>query len=77
MPKFRDNIKKITIQNYQSTRLRFSINLGYLCNQTCEHCHVDAGPQRRDNEQETMLKCLNVIEKVQPEVVDLTGGAQR
>ena len=32
------------------TRKRLStlqVNLGYLCNQSCVHCHVDAGPHRR------------------------------
>ena len=77
LPKFRDNIKKNNYSKLPINTLKvFQINLGYLCNQTCEHCHVDAGPQRREiMSWETMLECLNVIEKVQPEVVDLTGGA--
>src|SRR5688572_19699486 len=52
------------------------INLGYMCNQTCSHCHVDAGPDRKEiMTKETMLQCLNVIKKTDAHTLDLTGGA--
>jgi len=52
------------------------INLGYMCNQVCEHCHVDAGPDRKEiMTQETMLQCLEVIKKTEATTLDLTGGA--
>ena len=53
------------------------INLGYMCNQTCEHCHVDAGPDRKEiMDRETMSYCLEVL-KATPSIhtIDLTGGA--
>ena len=52
------------------------INLGKLCNQTCKHCHVDAGPDRRESmSRETMEHCLRVLETTDVRTVDLTGGA--
>ena len=40
------------------------INVGKLCNQTCRHCHVDAGPDRREvMTRETMTRCLDVLDK--------------
>jgi radical SAM/Cys-rich protein len=63
------------IRRAQLTTLQ--VNLGYLCNQTCVHCHVNAGPKR------TELMTLDTVEAVlaflraQPQVrtLDLTGGA--
>jgi len=52
------------------------INLGYMCNQVCEHCHVDAGPDRKEiMTRETMMQCLEVIKKTEAHTLDLTGGA--
>jgi len=55
----------------------FQINLGKLCNMTCRHCHVDAGPDRiRENmDRETVDACLRVLDQTSAETVDLTGGA--
>lgn len=53
------------------------VNLGKLCNMTCAHCHVDAGPDRREiMEQAEIDACLKVL-KDHPEIstLDLTGGA--
>ncbi|WP_301402633.1 arsenosugar biosynthesis radical SAM (seleno)protein ArsS [Polaribacter huanghezhanensis] len=52
------------------------INLGYMCNQVCSHCHVDAGPDRKEIMTiETMKQCLDVIKKTKAHTLDLTGGA--
>lgn len=52
------------------------INVGKLCNQTCRHCHVDAGPDRSEvMTRETMQQCLDALAKTDIEVVDITGGA--
>ncbi|TBR26067.1 radical SAM/Cys-rich domain protein [bacterium] len=52
------------------------LNLGKLCNMTCAHCHVDAGPHRTEvMTRETMEACLRVLEACRAEVVDVTGGA--
>ena len=52
------------------------INVGKMCNQTCGHCHVDAGPDRKEiMMRETFEQCLNVIANSNIQTVDLTGGA--
>ncbi len=52
------------------------INLGKLCNQTCRHCHVDAGPERREvMSRETIAACLEVLAATDIPTVDVTGGA--
>jgi radical SAM/Cys-rich protein len=52
------------------------INLGYLCNQSCQHCHVNAGPNRTElMDQETIELVLRVLDKHRVELLDLTGGA--
>ncbi len=54
----------------------FQVNLGKLCNQVCKHCHVDAGPDRREiMTRETMQFCLDALSKTDIATVDLTGGA--
>lgn len=56
----------------------FQLNIGKLCNQTCAHCHVDAGPDRKEENMDkaTLQQCLDVIAAT-PSVttVDITGGA--
>ncbi len=52
------------------------INLGKMCNQVCKHCHVDAGPDRKEiMTKETMLYCLKALAESDITTVDLTGGA--
>lgn len=53
------------------------INVGYMCNMECSHCHVDASPRRKEVTPKTILeKCLAVIDATPSiKTVDLTGGA--
>lgn len=53
------------------------VNLGYLCNQTCVHCHVDAGPKRSELMDEDTVAQVLAFLRAQPQVrtLDLTGGA--
>ena len=55
----------------------FQINLGKLCNMTCRHCHVDAGPDRSDAmmTRETVDACLRALDQTPAHTVDITGGA--
>jgi radical SAM/Cys-rich protein len=55
----------------------FQINLGKLCNMTCRHCHVDAGPDRTDEmmDRATAEACLRALDRTGAHTVDLTGGA--
>lgn len=52
------------------------LNLGYLCNLSCIHCHVNAGPRRTEMmDEETMRMALDVAKKLGVETLDLTGGS--
>ena len=52
------------------------VNIGRMCNQTCVHCHVDAGPDRKEKmDREVMGHCLKAIEAHGIKTVDITGGA--
>ena len=52
------------------------VNLGYLCNQQCLHCHVNAGPNRKENMTADVITSLKqFIENNNLELLDLTGGA--
>jgi radical SAM/Cys-rich protein len=54
----------------------FQINIGKMCNQTCAHCHVDAGPDRKEMmSRENLEKCLDILAKCDISTVDITGGA--
>jgi radical SAM/Cys-rich protein len=54
----------------------FQMNVGKLCNQTCRHCHVDAGPDRTEiMSRETAEQCINALAKTDIPAVDITGGA--
>ena len=72
--------KKIAATNQFPLRPKkleiLQINMGYMCNQVCAHCHVDAGPDRKEiMTKKTMQECLNVIKKTGAHTLDLTGGA--
>jgi radical SAM/Cys-rich protein len=52
------------------------VNLGYRCNQTCVHCHVNAGPTRREMMDEpTCELVIQVLRECRIPTLDLTGGA--
>ena len=52
------------------------VNLGYLCNQSCLHCHVNAGPTRKENmQQETIEDVIRFLHDNKIKKLDLTGGA--
>ncbi len=74
---FSDTLKNHSLPGLRRKQLTdLQINLGYLCNQACEHCHVEAGPKRTElMTWETMQRILSWSEKAGIKSVDLTGGA--
>ena len=49
LPKFKDKIAESNQFPLQAKKLEIlQINVGYMCNQVCAHCHVDAGPDRKE-----------------------------
>ena len=55
----------------------FQVNLGKLCNMTCRHCHVDAGPDRTDAMMSDAVvdSVIDAIRRSGAHTVDITGGA--
>jgi radical SAM/Cys-rich protein len=54
----------------------FQINVGKFCNQSCGHCHVDAGPERGEKmTREIARLCIDALAKTDIPTVDITGGA--
>lgn len=76
-PKFADKLKETGLFPLKPTKIEIlQINVGKMCNQVCKHCHVDAGPDRKEiMTQETMQQCLEILKKYPFTTVDLTGGA--
>lgn len=73
-----DEKYKLTGEEYLKTgKIEFmQLNLGKMCNQVCKHCHVDAGPDRKEiMTKETMQQCLDALAASDIPAVDLTGGA--
>ena len=77
IPAFDLTIVENGVENIRASHLDiFQINLGYLCNMTCEHCHVDAGPTRREiMTRTTLMQCIKAIKDSKAKTIDLTGGA--
>ncbi len=71
--------KKLVEHNLTLTRGRIEvlqINVGKLCNQICVHCHVDAGPKRKEiMSRQTMDRILDWLAQTEIPTVDITGGA--
>lgn len=78
-PGFGDKIAEIGHRPLKTNPVEiFQLNIGKLCNQTCAHCHVDAGPDRKEENMDraTLERCLQIIASVPSiKTVDITGGA--
>lgn len=77
LPPFKEKITETGDFPLKPKKLEIlQINVGYMCNQVCAHCHVDAGPDRKEiMTRETMQQCLEVIRNTGAHTLDLTGGA--
>ena len=63
-------------QVYRAKLETLQVNLGYLCNLSCTHCHVNAGPKRTElMSREVVDLVLDFIRQNSIKVLDLTGGA--
>ncbi|WP_425391932.1 arsenosugar biosynthesis radical SAM (seleno)protein ArsS [Ekhidna sp.] len=77
IPSFQDKVSDIGLSPLKPTGIEiFQVNVGKMCNQVCAHCHVDAGPDRKEiMTRETMQQCIDAIKGTDIKTVDLTGGA--
>jgi len=65
---------KLKLKRDQTHTLQ--INVGLVCNQQCQHCHLDAGPDRNENmTRDTMLLVMDYARRCRFQVIDITGGA--
>ena len=76
----RDTLSLIPRGRFPAIRRRgvstVQANLGYRCNQTCQHCHVNAGPHREEMmAHDTILLLMQFVRASGARVLDLTGGA--
>ena len=76
-PRFKDKVAALDMFPLKPVEVEiFQVNVGKMCNQVCKHCHVDAGPDRKEiMTRETMELCLDVLKTSAIKTVDLTGGA--
>jgi radical SAM/Cys-rich protein len=74
---FEQRLRTIGLAPLRATGVMvFQINVGKLCNQTCRHCHVDAGPDRSEQmTRETAEQCIQALAQSDIPTVDITGGA--
>ena len=74
---FEDALSGVGLSPLRGTGVEvMQINVGKLCNQTCKHCHVDAGPDRREvMTRETAELCINALRRSAIHTLDITGGA--
>jgi radical SAM/Cys-rich protein len=77
LPTFSEKIKQSNQFPLRPSKIEIlQINVGYMCNQVCAHCHVDAGPDRKEIMTiETMEQILEVLKTTKVTTLDLTGGA--
>jgi len=73
---FRSHLERqdLILERDKCTTLQ--INVGLLCNQTCKHCHLDAGPARQEvMTEKTVKEVIDLAAKFEFGTIDITGGA--
>ena len=74
--KFADRIQEDVPRLERTELSTLQINVGKYCNQKCAHCHVGAGPHRKEiMTEETASRIIEWLEDTQIPNVDVTGGA--
>ncbi len=77
IPDFDEMLEKHGIGPLETGEIEvLQVNVGRLCNQTCAHCHIDAGPDRREiMTRETAGACIELLRRHPIPTLDITGGA--
>src|SRR6266699_2532302 len=74
--RFSDRLAAAGLQLRRGRPEILQINVGKLCNLTCMHCHVNAGPKRKEiMSRATIDRIIDWLGKTDIAIVDLTGGA--
>ena len=73
---FKNTLAQHHLQLVRDKTVILQVNTGLLCNQSCRHCHLDAGPKRKENmDAETVDDVVDFARRFTFEVIDITGGA--
>ena len=73
---FKTILAKHNLKLVRKSTHTLQINLGFLCNQTCQHCHLNAGPGRTENMDLTIVNAVvSYAARSRFETIDITGGA--
>ena len=73
---FKNMLARHQAQLARDETVILQVNTGLLCNQSCRHCHLDAGPKRQENmNAETVGDVIAFVKRCSFGVVDITGGA--
>src|SRR5881397_2802934 len=76
MNRFSDRLAAAGLQLRRGRPEILQVNVGKLCNLTCVHCHVNAGPKRKEiMSRETIDRIIGWFGKTEIPTIDLTGGA--
>lgn len=77
LPSFDKMLAEHHVATLHSSNIRvLQINIGKLCNQTCRHCHVDAGPSRREIMSHKVAETvIDLLRRSDISTLDITGGA--
>ena len=75
MTEFESKILEIQPEPLKAIGIKiFQLNLGYRCNMSCKHCHIEAGPQRNEIMNEEVIRTvLDILGNHNIEILDLTG----
>jgi radical SAM/Cys-rich protein len=77
MNEFDRNVMTALKTELQTEKIEvIQVNVGYLCNQQCAHCHLEASPYRKEiMEWTVMASILELVRELRPKLVDITGGS--
>jgi len=73
---FRENLDNNGLDLSRTHCTTLQVNVGMLCNQSCKHCHLEAGPSRKEiMSEKTMTDVLELAGRFDFQTIDITGGA--
>ena len=73
---FKTTLEKHNLALVRDETHTLQINLGFLCNQKCQHCHLNAGPGRKENmDLKTVDAVIAYAARSNFDTIDITGGA--
>ncbi len=74
---FKQSLEKVGEYPLRSNGIEIlQVNVGYMCNQVCKHCHVDAGPDRKEiMTREYLNIVIDILKQTKIPTLDITGGA--